>query len=139
MNNMFTMRSNRFGKTFGQLTGFGIFGLIGFGVNLCATTFLHEVFFVSVKIAYAAGLIAAILTNFYFCRNLVFQSDGNPRHQLIVFVFSSFLFRGLEYGAFLLQEITIGLPYIVAIIIIHATSFFIKFFYYKLLVFTRGR
>jgi len=136
---MFPTSSDGFGKPFGPLTGFGIFGLIGFGVNLFTTTFLHEVFFVSVRIAYAAGLIVAILTNFYFCRNLVFQSDGNPRHQLIVFVFSSFLFRGLEYGAFLLQEITIELHYMVAIIIIHATSFFIKFFYYKLLVFTRER
>ena len=53
----------------------------------------------------------------------------------MIFIVSSFVFRGLEYGAFLFQEATINIEYILAILLIHGASFLIKFFYYKLFVF----
>jgi len=136
---MFIERSGGFGKTFGQLTGFGLLGVFSFGLNIFITILLHEILHVPVKIAYVCGLLTIILTNFYFSRRLIFQSGANVWRQLIIFIASSFMFRGLEYGAFLFQESTIDIEYILAILLIHGTSFFIKFFYYKLLVFTSER
>lgn len=132
---MFTRGSGGFGKTFRQLTAFGLLGVLSFGLNLFITTSLHEVLHVPVRFAYACGLLTTILTNFYFNRRIIFQSGTNVWRQLIIFIASSFMFRGLEYGAFLFQEATIDIEYILAILLIHGTSFFIKFVYYKLLVF----
>lgn len=132
---MFTKISSGFGKTFGQLTGFGLLGAFSLGLNLFITMSLHEGLHVPVRIAYACGLLTTILTNFYFSRRIIFQSGANIWRQLIIFIASSFMFRGLEYGAFLFQEATINIEYILAILLIHGTSFFIKFFYYKLCVF----
>ncbi len=132
---MFTKISSGFDKTFGQLTGFGLLGAFSLGLNLFITMSLHEVLHVPVRIAYACGLLTVILTNFYFSRRIIFQSGTNIWRQLIIFIASSFMFRGLEYGAFLFQEATINIEYIIAILLIHGASFFIKFFYYKLFVF----
>ena len=132
---MLTRRSSGFGKTFGQLTGFGLLGVFSFGLNIFITILLHEILYVPVRVAYACGLLTIILTNFYFSRRIIFQSDANIWRQLIIFIASSFMFRGLEYGVFLFQEATINIQYILAILLIHGTSFFIKFFYYKLFVF----
>ena len=136
---MFTKISGGFGKTFGQLTGFGLLGAFSLGLNILITLLLHEILHVPVRIAYACGLLTVILTNFYFSRRVIFQSDTNIWRQLIIFIASSFMFRGLEYGAFLFQEATIDIEYIPAILLIHGASFFIKFFYYKSFVFKRGR
>nr|NQU91185.1 GtrA family protein [Bacteroidota bacterium] len=132
---MFTRRSDGFSKTFDQLTGFGLLGVFSFGLNIFITISLHEILHVPVRIAYACGLLTIILTNFYFSRRIIFQSSANIWRQLVIFIASSFMFRGLEYGAFLFQEATIDIEYILAILLIHGTSFFIKFFYYKLFVF----
>ncbi|MBN2517134.1 MAG: GtrA family protein [Deltaproteobacteria bacterium] len=126
-------------KVFKQIIGFGASGIIGTVCNLMVTIILHEIFSIEVRGAYLFGLLTAVLVNFYLCRNLIFQSKGNMWRQLFAYVLSSFLFRGLEYGAFLLQEMTINLPYVLAILLIQATSFLLKFFYYRELVFTRIR
>lgn len=132
---MFTRGSDGFGKTFGQLTGFGLLGAFSFGLNIFITILLHEILNAPVRVAYACGLLTTILTNFYFSRRIIFQSGANIWRQLIIFIVSSFVFRGLEYGAFLFQEATINIEYILAILLIHGASFLIKFFYYKLFVF----
>lgn len=139
MSCMFIGKSSELGKTFCQLTGFGLLGVLSFGLNIFITILLHEILHVHVRIAYACGLSTIILINFYFSRRIIFQSATNVWRQLIIFITSSFMFRSLEYGAFLFQESTINIEYIIAILLIHGTSFFIKFFYYKLFVFTSGR
>jgi len=125
------------GNTFFKLTLFGMSGLAGVCVNILTTVFLHEIFFISTRFAYAAGLATATLLNFHLCRTKVFKSAGNSWLQLIIFVLSSLLFRSLEFSAFIIQEMTINIPYLFAIIIIQGITFFIKFIYYRRLVFER--
>jgi len=119
-----------------QITGFGVFGVVSMFLNLAVTITLHEIFLIAANKAYPFGLGTAILVNFYLCRNVLFKSKGDPGRQLAIFVASSLFFRGLEYSVFLIQEVTINLPYILAILLIQGTSFLIKFWYYKRFVFT---
>jgi len=126
-----------YGYTLFKLIRFGMSGLAGAFVNILTTAFLHEIFFISTRFAYAVGLAVATVLNFHLCRTKVFQSGGNAWLQLIIFVFSSLLFRSMEFAAFMIQEMTINLPYLLAIIIIQGITFFIKFIYYRRLVFER--
>lgn len=127
------------GRLFGEVFGFGIFGILSAGLTFFLTIFLHEIVLISVRVAYAVGLVAAILLNFVLCRNVIFRSNESANWQLFFFVLSSFFFRSLEYGAFLFQELTIHLPYGVAILAIKAIFFLSKFWYYKMLVFGHAR
>jgi len=117
-----------------QLAGFGLSGLSSAFVNLSATVFLHELVGFTARTAYLCGLLMAMGTNFFICRHLIFYSHKRLYKQLSAFVGSSLFFRGLEYTAFLLME-TI-LPYLAAIVFIQSVSFLVKFFYYRLFIFT---
>jgi putative flippase GtrA len=128
----------RIRKSLLQLAGFGFMGLLSAGVVLLVPVGLHEIARVPVRWAYPWGLAGAIVLNFFACRRLIFQSRQTAGRQFIVFVASSFLFRGLEYAAFITQHRLFNLHYVVAIGCIHAVSFFIKFGYYKHFVFSPG-
>ena len=118
-----------------QLAGFGLLGVIGFGINLFITVILHEILGIQVNTAYAAGLLAAIFLNFYLCRSVIFESNKGFLGQFIVFIFSSFVFRSLEYVAFLFLKTTLKFPYVVLILVVHGITLILKFCYYKGLVF----
>jgi putative flippase GtrA len=119
-----------------QFTNFGIAGMFSILVNLVLTTFCYESLGVPIRISYAIGLISSFLINYLTCRKLIFKSTKNAMVQISAFTFSSIFFRGLEYSAFLLQLTFLDIPYPVAIILIHSSSFIIKFFYFRFIIFT---
>ena len=129
------MEKNTFNILIEQISKFVLLVPVSMGLTILITALLHEKFIVPVRISYAIGLLSAILANFYFCRKIIFESNKKMLGQLIVFITSSFFFRGIEYGSFLLQEKIVGLPYMVAIIFIHTISFWAKFMFYRTFVF----
>ena len=126
---------NSLGRLTSELTGFSILGVISVLLNLTLTVLFHEILGLSARVAYGIGLISAIILNFIVCRKFIFKSNKNITIQFPIFTLSSFLFRGLEYITFLLQEALIDIPYPIAIITIHSVSFLIKFIYYRKIVF----
>ena len=118
-----------------QIVGFGAAGIISIGVNFIVTGCLHELLNMPARIAYAFGLATTIVINFIFIRSVIFQSHNNFSRQFFIFLFSSFVFRGLEWLVFVVIETIADLPYWGVMFFIHAVSAFIKFCYYKIFLF----
>ena len=121
-----------------QLTGFGLVGVVGLGTNLAVTAFARDTMKVGVEGAYLMGYVSALLIGFALCRFFVFKStDRAPGAQLTTFVISSTVFRGLEYGASLVLHSLVGVNYLLAIVIVAAGAFFLKFAFYRSYIFTK--
>jgi putative flippase GtrA len=118
-----------------QAIGFGASGIISIGVNFLVTVFLHELVGLPARVAYAFGLSTTIIINFLFIRKVIFRSQRNVNKQFLIFLGSSFAFRGAEWIAFVIIETVADLPYIWVMLCIHTISAVIKFWYYKLFVF----
>ena len=125
-------------SAFGQIIRYGYSGLISLPANLVVTTALHEAAGLPVEWSAAAGFVVAMTIGFLFCRYSVFDGrDGDPGRQFAAYALSSAVFRGLEYGAFVALFRIAGVQYIAAIVVVQVVSFFVKFAYYKLVVFAR--
>ncbi len=114
---------------------------MSFFLTLGLTLFLHEGLRAPEELAFAVGLGSALVVNFFSCRHLIFvnAASGDARRQFILFVGSSFTFRGGEYVAFLLIHTVGGLDFMVAILGILLTSMLVKFFYYRTVVFPASK
>ena len=125
-------------QTIRQTVLFGLASGIGFAVNIGITAFLHEVLGITPKISFAVALACAYAANFFNNRTWVFNSDAKALPQVARFLSVSLLFRLAEYLVFLLLHAMLGLHYLIAVLISLFSFYFIKFFVYKKLVFTRG-
>ena len=122
------------------VTTFARFGLVGVGsftLILGVTIGLHEGLGLAEESAFAVGLGAALVLNFWACRHLIFEGAamGPAWRQFLLFVGSSVGFRGMEYVAFLGVHTVGGMQYILASLIILLTSMLLKFIYYRKVVF----
>jgi putative flippase GtrA len=109
---------------------------LSFGIHTGLPPLLHEVFQVVEEIACAAALIVVFVLNYFLQRFYVYQArQGCARKQLLLFLASSILFRGLEYIAFLIVFNIFGVQYLLAYIGVLCCSFIIKFFFYGRYVF----
>lgn len=126
-------------QTIRQTVLFGLASGIGFAINIGITAFLHEVLRISPGISFAVALACAYAVNFFNNRTWVFDSDAEAFTQVVKFLGFSLLFRLMEYLVFLLLHIILGFHYLVAVLISLFSFYFIKFFVYRKLVFTRGR
>lgn len=118
------------------MTGFGLLGLVSFTLNLGLSALFHEVMGASEELAFGISLAVIFAVNFLACRYLIFDAaGGNLAQQLTAFTLSSLVFRGMEYGAFLLLHSLIGMHYLFAIITVLGTSMISKFFFYRGAVF----
>ena len=122
---------------FRALTRFFAGGVVSAGVTLGTTALLHEVAAVSEPVAAAIGLATALVVNFGVLRFFVFRGTKMPlRRQLLMFLGSSGVFRGLEYAGFFALHL-LGTHYLLALVVVLGGSFIVKFFVYEKLVFAR--
>ena len=114
---------------------------LSFFVNLGLTTLLHEAAGVSAKIAFAVSLCVVFLMNFVLLRYVIYAATAMTfRKQFAAFFLSSIGFRGVEYALFyLLLEAMGSERYQWAIVTVQVASFFMKFFFYRAIVFRRRR
>ena len=121
------------------LVRFGIGGLLSSGVAVGTTAILHELGSMNERVAAAMGLAAALVVNFLMLRYFVFRGTHPPLlRQLLVFLASSGVFRGIEYVAFLLVSTVSGMHYLLVLVFVLGGSFILKFVVYEGWVFVRG-
>ena len=114
-------------------SGFSFFVVLGL------TMLLHEVLFVSEKIAFLVPLIVVLVANFFTCRWFVFRgTPGEILPQFAGYALSSAGFRLTEYLVYWILLDCLGLWYVAAAVIVMPTSFIIKFLFFGLLVFQHG-
>jgi putative flippase GtrA len=114
-------------------------GVVSVGVTLAVTALLHEFAAVPERIAAAIGLVTALVVNFAVLRFFAFRGTGVPLgRQLPMFLASSGVFRGLEYGGFFVLH-WLGVHYLLALVMVLGVSFIVKFLVYDKLVFARER
>jgi len=122
--------------TLNRLFRFGALGGIGFVVNFGLTALLHEVAQLSAELAFAIALVVVFFGNFLSCRYLVFDDTaGDFKRQLLHYALASFGFRFAQWVSFLALHTWLGLPYLLAVAIVLASWFLIKFSFYRAFVF----
>jgi putative flippase GtrA len=119
------------------LIRFGAVGAGTFTTNIVLTGLLHQKVGLPAEVAFALSLGTVLIISFFACRHVIFEagSEGDPKHQALLFLLSTLAFRGAEYLAFLLMHSVFGVHYLVAVTGILLTTFFAKFFYYRDTVF----
>lgn len=97
---------------------------------------LHEGLAVRPDIAVAIGLGAAFFVNFTTAKLYVFKRRGFVKVQFGRFALVSLFFRLCEYLAFLVLHSLLGVQYMIATASVLFVSFCLKFFVYKIFVFS---
>lgn len=127
-------------KRAGVFARFFIASAGSFLAILGLTALLHQVAGLAPSMAYGITLIVVFTANFLVLRSWVYKlrkDDGNAWRQFIHIAVASAAFRALEYAGFLVVY-TLGVQYLLAIVLVMVPSFLGKYLYYKLRVF-RGQ
>jgi putative flippase GtrA len=107
---------------------------ISFFINISLTVFLHEYLGLKEEVAFACGLTAVLIINFFIFRFFIFDSNSAPlTEQFIHYSSLAVSFRLSEYLLFLLCHTYIGLDYKLVTIVTLAISAVAKFFAYRFL------
>ncbi len=115
---------------------YGLGSVLTVFTNLMITAFCHEYLGLKEQTAFGIALVIAFFLSFYLMRYYIRRAQSGPFwKQLGGFFISALVFRLLEYLAFGLIYDAIGLHYLLTIILVNGTSFVLKFFYYRVLVF----
>jgi putative flippase GtrA len=119
--------------------GFGWGGAVAALTNLAVVALAREIGGFSVGTAYLLSFSVVLCLSFALCRYTVFRATHEDiRRQFAKFVLSSLVFRGVELSAsYALYELA-GVHYFLALLAVQVSSFFIKFFYYRAIVFSAG-
>ena len=99
-------------------------------------TFLHEILGIEEEIAVAIALVIAFCINFLMARSYIYESDGHLGGQALKFLATSGLFRLAEYAGFLVLHTWLGVVYWIALIVVLVVSSVLKFFAYRVFVFS---
>ena len=119
-----------------RLLRFGLTGIASLGVCVGLTVVMHEWFGWAEELSFAMALVLTYVANFLSCRYLVFVGGGGqPGSQLLAYGLASLVFRGLEFGGFLVLHSWIGVPYVLAAIAVKVLAFVVKFLFYGRFVF----
>lgn len=94
-------------------------------------TVLHEIFKVPIKGAVATGFAVAYVINFALLRAFVFRSTNALRQDAVRYLFVNGIFRILEYLFFIFLFDFVSMNYMLAVLLVLATSTVIKFFGYR--------
>lgn len=114
-----------------QALRFGLTTALSAVVTVGLPVLLHEVFGVQPRIAVAVAFVVAFCMNFISLRRIVFTSDRNAGHDLLIFAVSSMIFRFGEYLGFLGISALLDLSYVWCLLTVLACSTLIKFFWYR--------
>lgn len=105
-----------------------------------STAGLHELIGLSETLSPAVALALAFLVNFALLRLWVFPGQSaSVGRQMAETAVTSLLFRGFEYGLFLVGHLGLGIDYLVATGASVCVSALGKFFVYREIVFNRAR
>ena len=122
-----------------QLPAFGAAGAVGFLANISVTAIMKDSLGLPIEAAYLAGYLSALIIGFMICRHIIFKSATHSAgKQLVLFLVSSIFFRGAEYGVSLFLYKKLGMHYLCALAIVTCAAFFLKFLYYRTVVFRKG-
>jgi putative flippase GtrA len=109
---------------------------LSYAINVGLTAALTELAGWPEEAAFAAALVVAMTSNFLFMRYWIYDgAAGSGPRQVLLYLLSSVIFRGLEYALFLVAHTWLGVPYVLAITGVLGLSFLTKFFYYRAVVF----
>ena len=122
-----------------QLSRYTQLAVVSAGINLILPVVLHETGAMSAAAAVAVSLACAFLFNFTVARIYVFRASGKVAPQMLRFALTSGAARVAEYVAFRLLHSVLGWHYLVAITLVLAISFGLKFGFYRRYVFTSRR
>ncbi len=114
-----------------QMMRFGLVTGMSASVTVGLPVVLHEFGNISPRIAVAISFVAGFAFTFLATRRLVFNSKSKPWRDLLVFAGSTALFRSAEYLTFLLLMDSLGLYYVLALLISLVFSMVLKFFWYR--------
>ncbi len=104
-------------------------------LSFCLPVVLHELAKITEEASVAISLGVVFLLNFVTVRVFVFRSKAQPMFQFVKFAASSVLFRFAEYLMFLAAFRSLGLHYLVALLLALTVSFVAKFFFQRAYVF----
>lgn len=110
-------------------------GVISAGLNISITVVLHEILGVMVEVSFLVGISTVMIVNFFAARSIFRAQGGDSRRQFVMFVISSLCFRGGQYLSFLALHTWLGIPYLLAIIVVLGAFFLFKFFFFRDVVF----
>ena len=110
----------------------GVSALLSLGIPFI----LHEGFAVRPDIAVAFGLATAFVVNFVTAKLFVFRKRGSVKTQISHYTLVSLAFRSGEYLSFLFLHSLLGVQYMIATASVLFLSFGLKFFIYKMFVFS---
>ena len=116
---------------FVQLGGFA------FALNLGITVTGHEIVGLPADLAFAIALVTVFFVNFYGFRRFVYRKCGPARRQMLRFLIALIPLRAIEFAAFVALHQLAGIDYVVATILVLATSAIAKFITFRLWVFAR--
>lgn len=105
----------------------GASALLSLGIPIV----LREGFGVPANTAVAVGFVTVFCVNFFTSRRIVFRSSGGSRADFARFCIASAAFRGAEYGAFLILNDVLRVPYVAALVGILGVSAVTKFFVFR--------
>ena len=115
----------------GQVLRFGLMTGMSASVTIGLPIILHELFGVTPQHAAAVAFLVAFLLNFVSLRRLVFRSSHGAGRDLVTFIVSSLVFRGIEYVAFLLLTTVAHIHYVIALLGVLTLSTLAKFVWYR--------
>jgi len=115
----------------GQVVRFGVMTGMSASVTIGLPIILHELFGVTPQHAAAVAFLIAFLLNFVSLRRLVFRSSHGAGRDLLTFIASSLVFRGIEYVAFLLLTTVAHIHYVIALMGVLTLSTLAKFVWYR--------
>jgi hypothetical protein len=115
-------------------------GCASFVTSFVLTVGLHEWVRMPEEAAFAIALVTVLVLNFSVMRWYVYETQTDSLWQQFgLYLCSAFMFRGAEYGAFLLWHTWFGSDYRLAVAGVLFISSGVKFFYYRLLFGWHGR
>lgn len=112
---------------------FGISTVVSAGMTVGLPIILHELLGIEQRTAVAISQSCALLVNFLMIRIFVFGSKRAAQRDLVYYVGSAIVFRGLEYLAFLALFEIGHLYYVASLLVTLGTSTLLKFAWYRFL------
>jgi putative flippase GtrA len=124
--------SDRWGRRLRFIVSAGISYLLVIGV----TAVLHEVGSTSTRVAYAGGLIVALVYNFLANRHFVFRSaQSKAAGQAVRFVITSMSFRIGEWLVFIAWSATVSTHYAILVTAVQVLSLVLKYAVFRRFIF----
>ena len=117
--------------------GFSVFSFL-FVTGL--TALLHDGLAIEARLSFLVPLTLVFFLNFITIRYFVYDNPTGPiTQQFLRYSASAIVFRITEFVAYCLLTEVLSLFYLIAVLIVLPTSFFLKFIVFRYLVFEKAK